>query len=215
MGLLCDCPKSAAIPNVPLDDCPESFGQVQKIILQRVFSSGSTKNKFSTLSGAGAPDLLASWTPLLAAADGTKVVQSPFIQEPVTEPGAARTYGGGNTTLGGIEIIIGREPTPFTGNILQTAQKTIEALKEYQCENVGIYLVDEYGRMGGLTDDNDTPTEFYPIPINGFFVGDKTLGGLENPDLNQIMWKFFPNWSDKFYIVTPTDFNALTDLVTP
>ncbi len=78
-----------------------------------------------------------------------------------------------------------------------------------------MYLNDEYGRIIALADDVVTPTEIYPIPIASLFVGDKMLGGLEDVDKNTISWKFFPNWSDKLVIITPTDFNALTDLVTP
>lgn len=213
MGLLCNCPAGTALEDIPISECPESFGQVQKVIFQRIFSTGATKNSFTIVSAN--PNLLASWTPKLAAADGTKVVQSPYIQAPTTEPGAARTYGGGNETLGGVEIIIGREPTSFTGNILRASQETIEALKAYQCENVGVYLVDEFGRIGCLVDDRTTPTKNFPIPISSLFVGDKSLGGLEGVDMNVISWKFFPNWSDKLVIITPTNFNALTDLVTP
>lgn len=209
MGLFCNCPVAAAISDVPIDNCPESMGQIQKAVLQRVFSTGTTKNTIAD------PTLLASWTPLLAAGDGTKTVQTPYLQAPTTEPGAARTYGGGNETLGGIEIIIGREPTAFTANILRSKQNTIKALKDYQCEEAGVYLIDEYGRIGCLADDPENPTTYYPIPVAGFFVGDKTLGGLEAPDMNGIQWKFFPNWSDNFVIVTPSDFNALTDLATP
>jgi hypothetical protein len=33
--------------------------------------------------------------------------------------------------------------------------------------------------------------------------------------MNVISWKFFPNWSDKLHLITPDDFNALTDLATP
>lgn len=213
MGLLINCPQSAAISDVEIVACPESVGQIQKAVFQRIFSTGNTKNKLVVATAD--PKLLASWSPLLAAADGTKVVQTPYIQAPTTEPGAARTYGGGNETLGGIELIIGREPTSFTGNILQVSQKTISDLKKYQGENVGVYLNDEYGRIIALADDVITPTEIYPIPIASLFVGDKMLGGLEDVDKNTISWKFFPNWSDKLVIITPTDFNALTDLVTP
>jgi len=209
MTLLCNCPLDAALNDIPLSECLEDLGQVQKAVLQRVFSTGGTKNTIAD------PTAQADWTPLLAAADGTKVVQTPYLNEPVTEPGAARTYGGGNATLGGIEIAIGREPTSFNASILRSPQNTIAALKNLQCENVGVYLIDEHGRIGCLADDIDTPTTYYPIPVSGLFVGDKNLGGLETPDMNAIMWKFFPNWSDKFVVVTPTDFNALTDLVTP
>jgi hypothetical protein len=213
MSLLCNCPAGAALADIPISECPESFGQVQKVIFQRIFSTGSTKNSF--VAATADPKLKASWTPLLAAADGTKVVQSPYIQAPTTEAGAAKTYGGGNETLGGIEIIIGREPTSFTGNILRSTQDTIAALKTFMCETVGVYLVDEFGRIGALVDNRTTPTEYSPIPIQGLFVGDKSLGGLEAPDMNVVSWKFFPNWSDNLVILTPTDFNALTDLATP
>lgn len=213
MSLLCACPPAAEPADVPIPECLESFGQIQKAVLQRLYASPGVLNGF-TIASAN-PNVLASWTPLLASATSTKVVQTPYLQAPTTEAGAARTYGGGNETLGGIPIIIGREPTTFTANILRSPQITIAALKTYQCENAGVYLIDEYGRIGGLTDNLTTPTVFRPIPLAGFFVGDKVFGGLESVDMNVISWSFFPNWSDKLHFVTPTDFNALTALVTP
>ena len=217
MGLLVNCPQGAAIADVGIARCPESVGQIQKAVFQRLYSTGAVKNKFEVATAN--PNMLASWTPKLAAADGTKVVQTPYIQAPTTEPGAAREFGGGNETLGGIPIIIGREPTAFTGNILFTSQATIAELKKYQAEAIngglGVFLQDEFGRIIAVADNVDTPTEVYPIPIAGLFIGDKAFGGLEGADMNAIMWKFLPNWSDKLVIITPSDFNALTDLVTP
>lgn len=211
MGLICDCPLAASLPDVPVFDCPDSFGQIQKVIFQRMESAIGTKNGFK----APTNDIKkkASWTPFLTATDGTKVVPSPYINAPTTEPGAARTYGGGNETLGGIEIVIGREPTPFTGTLLQQKQETIKALKKMQCEGaLGVYLIDENGEIGAIVDDAKTPTMYTPIPIYGLFIGDKTLGGLEAPDSNGISWKFMPNWSDNLVRIKPEDFNALTDL---
>jgi hypothetical protein len=213
MGLLCQCPAGTALPSVPLSDCPESFGQIQKIIFQRVNNTALLKNKFVVASAN--PNIKATWTPLLAATDGTKVVQSPYIQEPVAEAGGALTYGGGNATLGGIPIVIGREATPFTGKLLRYQQSTIKALKQLSCEALGVYLVDEFGRIGMIADVPSAPVNLFPIPITAFFVSDKTLGGFEAPDSNVISWSFFPNWSDNLVMITPTDFNALTDLVTP
>ena len=37
----------------------------------------------------------------------------------------------------------------------------------------------------------------------------------ESVDMNGISWMFPPNFSDFFVKIRPTDFNALTDLVTP
>jgi len=216
MGLLAECPPAAEIADVDVTGCQEQLGQIQKVIFQRKFSTGSTRNKF--VIGSDDPELLASWTSLLSASDGTKVVQSPFISGPATEPGAARTYGGGNDTIGGIEIVIGREPTTFTANMINVRQKAAKALKQYMTETLQVYLVDEHGQVAGLhgaTDDPDSPTDFMGIPIRGFFIGDKNFGGLEEVDMNTISWAFEPNWSDNLYIIKPSDFDPLNDLVSP
>lgn len=209
---ICKCPAAAALPNIPNFTCAESFGQIQKVAFQRLYKSAGGKNSFTTTAGIGK---LASWSPLLAAEDDTKIVISPYIQAPTAEAGAPRTFGGGNETLGGIEEIIGREPTPFTGVVRKMPQSLIKALKELQCEsdsqNLGVYLFDENGSIGALQ-DSTTATTYYPIPIRSLFIGDKTLGGLEAPDSNAVQWSFLPNWSDDLAILTPEDFNPLTDL---
>lgn len=212
MSLLINCPLGTAIGDITIGACPESIGQIQKVIFQRVFSAPGVKNKM-VISSAD-PKVLASWTALMAAANSTKAVVSPFIQAPVFEPGAAREFGGGNETLGGIPIVIGREPTTFTGMILQTSQDTIKEMKKYQGEQVGVFLIDEYGRIIGLADDNTDAAEFLPIPISSLFLGDKGFGGLEGVDSNVISWRFAPNYSDEIFVVAPTDFNAL-NLVAP
>lgn len=209
---ICKCPAAVALPNIPNFTCAESFGQIQKVAFQRLYKNSDGKNSFTTDVKIGKLD---SWLPLLAAGDDTKVVVSPYIQAPTAEAGAPRTFGGGNETLGGIEEIIGREPTPFTGVLRKMPQSIIKALKELQCEsdsqNLGIFLFDENGAIGALQDPGNATT-YYPIPIRSLFIGDKTLGGFEAPDSNAIQWSFLPNWSDDLTIVVPDDFNPLTDL---
>lgn len=200
------------MPDIPVSNCPESFGQIQKVAFQRLYKSTGEKNSFKTDAGI---EKKASWTPLLSADDDTKIVISPYIQAPTAEAGAARTFGGGNETLGGVEEVVGREPTPFTGVMRKLPQKIIKALKELQCEswgdNLGVYLFDENGAIGAIQDAK-TATTHYPIPIRSLFIGDKTLGGYEAPDSNNIQWAFLPNWSDDLAIIVPEDFNPLTDL---
>ena len=69
---------------------------------------------------------LASWTGFISANDSTKIAIFAYIQAPTAEGGAPRTYGGGNDTLGGVEEIIGREVTPFTGVIRKSPQNIIK-----------------------------------------------------------------------------------------
>lgn len=210
--MICKCPAGTALPDIPVSNCPESFGQIQKVAFQRLYKSTGEKNSFKTDAGI---EKKASWTPLLSADDDTKIVISPYIQAPTAEAGAARTFGGGNETLGGVEEIVGREPTPFTGVMRKLPQKIIKALKELQCEswgnNLGVYLFDENGAIGAIQDAK-TATTHYPIPIRSLFIGDKTLGGYEAPDSNNIQWAFLPNWSDDLAFIVPEDFNPLTDL---
>lgn len=213
--MICECPAAAAIPTIPVANCVESFGQIQKVAFQRLVKDNGTKNAFDS-AAEPKKDIkaLASWAGFISANDSTKIAISPYIQAPTAEGGAPRTYGGGNDTLGGVEEIIGREATPFTGVIRKSPQNIIKALKELQCEswadNLGVFLFDENGAIGAIK-DTAAATKFYPIPIRALFIGDKTLGGLEAPDSNAIQWSFLPNWSDDLVIIAP-EFNPLTDL---
>ena len=209
---LCTCPAAAALTSIPAASCPESFGQIQKIAFQRLRKADGTKNSFTSSASIL---LKASWTAKMAAADGSKIVISPYIQAPSQEAGSPRTFGGGNETLGGVEIVIGREPSTFTGVIRSVPQNVIKALKALQCEaqadNLGVFLFDENGAIECVQDEN-VATTFYPIPIRSLFIGDKAHGGLEAPDSNAIQFTFLPNYSDNLKISVPTDFNPLTDL---
>lgn len=207
--MICQCPAAASLPDIVVPKCSERIGQIQKIAFQRLLKDDGTKNSFT---GEDSIKKLAQWTPFLTAVDSTKIVVSPYIEAPTAEAGAPRTYGGGNDTLGGMETVVGRESTPFSAVLRNMPQSLIKVLKELQCEsqghNLGVYLFDEFGAIGALNDG----TNYYPIPAESFFVGDKTLGGLENPDSNAIQWSFLPNWSDDLAVINP-EFNPLTDLV--
>ena len=209
---LCTCPAAAALTTIPSAGCPESFGQIQKIAFQRLRKADGTKNSFTSQNSIL---LKASWTALMAASDGTKIVLSPYVQAPSNEAGSPRTFGGGNETLGGVEMIIGREPTTFSAVIRSVKQDVIKAMKELQCDaqadNLGVFLIDENGAVECIKDETTEGT-FYPIPIRSLFVGDKSHGGLEAPDSNAIQFAFLPNYSDDLSIQVPTDFNPLTDL---
>lgn len=206
--MLCKCPRATALPDIPVVTCAESFGQIQKVAFMRLNKTDGSKNKFAVASDI---KLKASWAVFLAAEDDTKVVISPYIQAPTGEAGAARKFGGGNETLGGVELIIGREVTPFTGVLRQMPQSVIKALKSLDCNGLGIFLFDQHGNIGAIA--GSVEGEYFPIPIASLFISDKTLGGLEAPDNNMIEWVFLPNWSDDLKVISPTDFNPLTDLV--
>ena len=216
---LCACPAATALTTIPAATCAESFGQIQKVAFMRLKKADGTVNSFVDGSGTGI-DKKAAWTAKMALTDGGKAVISPYIQAPTQDGGDARTFGGGNETLGGVEMVIGRNPMSFSGVMRGVPQSIIKVMKSLQCEaqgdNLGVILFDENGNIEAVkgstvVDTTSTPT-YFPIPIRSLFVSDKTHGGLEAPDSNNISWTFLPNFSDDLAIVAPSDFNPLTDL---
>lgn len=217
MSLICQCPAAAALPTIPNVACPENFGQIQKVAFQRLHQADGTVNKFTT---AASILLKASWTALLAAANGTKIVVSPYINAPADSGGDARMTSGGNDDLGGIPQVLGGNPVQFDGSLRSVPQSTIKVMKELMCEaqagNLGVFLFDENGKIECLqeTVPGTTPTVNYlPIPIRALFIGSKIHGNFDAKDSNAISWQYPDNYSDDLAIVTPTDFNPLTDLV--
>ena len=211
MSLICQCPAAAAIENVPNVTCPENFGQIQKVAFQRLTKADGSKNSFSSTASIL---LKASWTDLLSAADGSKVVVSPYVNAPADSGGDARMSSGGNDDLGGIAEVLGGEPVQFTGQLRAIPQSVAKALKSLSCEanvgNLGVFLFDENGRIEAIK--GAAEGEYYPIPIRSFFVGSKIHGNYDAKDSNVIQWSYPDNYSDDLVIVTPTDFNPLTDL---
>ena len=208
---MCSCPAGAALPAVPNSSCPQDFGQVQKIIFQRIFKTAGTKNSFTQTASI---KQLSSWTPLFAAnasSDdaGTKCVITPYVEAPTSDGGDAITCGGGNDTVGGTTKVIWRNPVNMSFVMRQMTQDVIKALKGLQCEDeLGVYLVNGDGQILAISSSDNTYT---PIPIRSLFVSDLKLMGLDNPDENALSFSFLPNWSDDAKVVTP-DFNPLTDL---
>ena len=213
MSLICQCPAAAAITTIPNVACAENFGQIQKVAFQRLRKADGTRNSFTSTAAIG---LKASWTALLAATDGSKIVVSPYINAPADSGGDARMSAGGNDDLGGIAQVLGGNPVQFDGQLRAIPQSVIRIMKELQCEaqagNLGVFLFDENGKIEALQDQT-TATTYYPIPIRGLFIGSKIHGNFDAKDMNAIQWSYPDNYSDDLAIVTPTDFNPLTDLV--
>lgn len=213
MSLICQCPAAAAITTIPNVTCPENFGQIQKVAFQRLHQADGTRNSFTSSASIL---LKASWTALMASSTGTKIVVSPYINAPADSGGDARMTSGGNDDLGGIPQVLGGEPVQFTGSLRSIPQSVIKLLKELECEanagNLGVFLFDENGKIEALQDET-TATTYYPIPIRALFIGSKIHGNFDAKDSNAISWYYPDNYSDQLAIVTPTDFNPLTDLI--
>lgn len=204
------CVPAAEIPDISAVTTKVRLNEIQKFIVQRT-KDGTTRNEITITTTN--PNLLATWTALKAASDSTKVQVAPYIDGPESEAGGPRESGGPGETRGGIPRRFGRENTPFSAKFLEMPQDVIEELKSYECEaELSVFLINECGNIIGKTDDTTTPTVFYGFPIRSFFVSDLTMGQYTDSDSNMVQWNFLANWSDKLHIVSPSDFDALTEL---
>lgn len=212
MSLTCQCPAAAALNTIPNVQCPENFGQIQKVAFQRLRQADGTRNSFTSAADI---KLLASWAALLAAANGSKIVVSPYINAPADSGGDARRSSGGNDDLGGIAEVLGGNPVQFDGVFRAIPQSVIKVIKELECEanagNLGVFLFDENGKIEAIA--GETAGTYYPIPIRSLFIGSKIHGNFDAKDSNSISWMYPDNYSDDLVIVTPTDFNPLNDLI--
>ena len=192
------CPTN--LPPIPNMTCGIRYGQVQKIAFTRI------GNIFSNSSNPITD--LASWTAFLSAEDSTKIVVTPYVEAPTMEGGDEKTFGGGNTTLDGIIMVLGSQPIRMSFALRNYPQTIISALKVLtKIKDLGVFLFNDNGGIICLQEGGT----YLPIPIRALFVGDLILSGRTQPDRNTMKFSFKSNYSDKLVVVKP-DFSPINDL---
>lgn len=180
--------------------CGIRYGQVQKIAFTRI------GNLFSDSSNPITD--LASWTAFLSAEDSTKIVVTPYVEAPTMEGGDEKTFGGGNTTLDGIIMVLGSQPIRMSFALRNYPQTIISALKVLtKIKDLGVFLFNDNGGIICLQEGGT----YLPIPIRALFVGDLILSGRIQPDRNTMKFSFKSNYSDKLVVVKP-NFSPVNDL---
>lgn len=205
----CSCPLAAEITGIGDLTCGENMAQIQKIIFQRRQASAS----FPTFTGAtlNGADLLASWTTLLAATDATKVTVTPFFENFLIPGAEAITEGGNdNTTLDGIEIVVGAGTPTATGTFRSLPGEILRQLKDYNCEtDMTVFFINEFGNIIGSSANGTT---FQGIPIQTFFIGDGDNNGKNTQDKTNFRFAMRYGWRDRLAFCVPSDFDARTAL---
>lgn len=186
--------------------CDVSLGQARFFAIQRRLGAASARNSIAYADA----DTLATWTALFAANDETKMLRLPNIVSPVLPESTQREGPGGNDSESGVPRVLGGNPQTFTAKFEAKEQKLIEQAKAIVGDNA-FYVIDAFGGIGGLVDDHDSPTQFYPVPFFNWFVGDLTWGGYDAPDYNPMSFGLLPRWSDKFHVFRPTNFDPRFD----
>jgi len=207
MGILnCSCPAPTTIGAISDQTCNKNFGQIQKIIIQRKgYSFDGTTGKDITVK--------ADWQTVFTASDDTKAQITPLIYNPIITAGEAITNGGGdNSTLNGVSELVGVNPTTFTAELRSINAQIERELKAYICEtDLVVFLVNDSQQIIAKNPSASATTTFEGIPIQEFFVGDRTANGLNTKDMNALSFSFPSEWSNLIAYTAPA-FNPLTEL---
>lgn len=201
---LFNCPPPAELPDIPDFTCPEAWDQIQKFAFQRIQATPSFTA--TTIKAA------ATWTPLLAASDDTKIVITPYIPGVVIPPGEILKEGGNdNTTLNGIPRINGLGFVAVTSQTQNIPAAIRTALQSFVSEsaiqpgftNIWMYMFNRFGQIIANADGSG-------IPVYNILGGDVGTEGFNRPNMMNFGFDLAPGWSKTATLFTPTvPFNPL------
>lgn len=200
MTVCCPVPTAIASAVTTLNPCPSDVGQIQKFVFWR---------RGQSIASVATAIIATTWTTLLAAADDTKAIVSPFLGGVEIPPSEAREFGGGNDTRWGASIRKGGGSVVVTASMYQEDQDVITALKALRCEILDVLFVNESNQL--IYSDAGSAVAGFQVAANSLNVSDKGIGGLDDADSNKITFNLKPNWSDTLEITAETTF--LLDMV--
>jgi hypothetical protein len=208
MSLINACPLPAALVSVPETTCAVRFDQISKIAFQKI----QTTPSFTTTTIL----VKATWTPLLAASDDTKLVLSPLLNNLVIPASELNAEGGNdNTTIGGVRNVKGLNgvtPTAKILNISDATKQAIQGLFEFSkspapgATMLWAYFLTTDGHV--IFKKNGTNCE--GIEVYNVCLGDPGSEGFNKDNEHNFSFDLLPGWSDGVEMLKLTDFKALT-----
>jgi hypothetical protein len=202
------CPAPTAIATIPATSCPIRWDQVQKMLIRRI--SGAQALTTSTVL------LSATITPLLSAADSTKLIVSPFIHDfKIPQSEVLKEGGNDNTTINGVPTLRGLGFVGATGmlkNISAAAAAKIRAITPETATAPGETNIEALfvNKDGKVIAQNPASTTVKGFPIYNLALTDVGSEGFGKDNIYNLSFDLAPGWSEYHAMYTPTDWNALT-----
>lgn len=201
--LTTNCPLSGTLGAVSESVCPQDMGQIVKV----AFQLKQTPKSFT----AATIKLLATWTPLLAANDASKIVISPVLNDFKISKSEILTEGGNdNTTVNGMPQINGLGPAKATAllkSIQDACKQALQALFPYSQIQPGITNL--IGWFINSQNQIISGADGAGFDIFGLAIGDPGTEGYAKHDESDFQFSLKPGWSDGRIIQAATDFDYL------
>lgn len=192
------CPAPSALAAIPATSCPVRFDQIQKLAFQRVQDSDPFADETALKTQS-------NWTTLLAASDDTKIIISPYLNNPIIPPSEALTEGGNdNTTIGGVTRLMGGGNVVVTGEFRNISIAALAKLKALTAEsaltagftNLTAYLFNKDGSIIHAAQNG--------FKIYNWFVGDPGSEGFNKDNVIPFRFEMKYGWADNAVVSTPT-----------
>lgn len=203
-----NCTLPAALGDITQPECEFNFEQIVRLLFQR--RQPSATPSFATDTAFKA---LATWTPLLAATDDTKIVASPLFAGMTFPPSEGLFEGGNdNTTISGVEIYKGEGQVKVTGTFTGLSPAIAEELRSFSRESqasLGVSNLTVYmpNRLGEVVHDN----AYHGVPIYNFRLSSVGSEGYGAKNKHTFSFSLPGDWDKNIGMTKPT-FNPLTDL---
>lgn len=205
MSLIILCPPPAALAPPPAQDCPFRLDQIVRFAIGR-----RAVPAFATEAAIKA---LATWTPLLEAADSTKIIMTPiFASLVIPSSEGIYTGGGDNSTFNGIPIYQGEGTVRITGQFTGLSPAVVDILETYSQESLasGVGL----SNLGLIPINKDGfifPKNLGLAPIYNWRLASRGSEGLNANDIIPFSFDVLADWFKGFTSVKPS-FDPLVDL---
>lgn len=201
MSLICSCPNPTSLETITDFNCNLDFSEITKIIIsrKRVFQSAVQPPTVILLN------TLSEWTATLAAADDTKTLVSPIVDNVENVPGEPITE-----ELTNRNIVIGLNDTVFSGVLAGAPGATVASWKKLSCEKI-LYVMFVTNDGAIIHALNGTEPEGFKVSNNSFFMLDLEL---IKQTVNKNLFGFMleAGWSDSAARTDITNFDALVDI---
>jgi hypothetical protein len=205
----CQCPLPTALATSPTDPCKSVIGKIAKMFFQRLDDANN-----SFVEGTNGIALQTSWSALPAAADDTKIVITPELEDVIfAEPDILED----SENFDGAPIAIASGAQLVTAMFRNPTKEQLAALRALKCEpNLTVYFVDNNGKFLSreITDTPNITVAGVKISKGTFIMRDPAKAGTKADQFKAMIQFYLPEgWFDSANVTPSEDtFDPLTDL---
>ena len=204
----CQCPEAAALDTIPYNPCANVIGKIGRMVFQRTDDANNT-----FVDGVNDITLEASWSALPDAADGTKVVVTPVLEDVnFNEPDILED----SENLDGAPIAVASGAQLVTAMFRNPTAAQLAALRKLKCSTeLSVYFIGSNNKIGARL-IGGTDHAGVKISVNTFIMREPSKAGTKADEFKAMIQFYLPEgWFDSFDIVVPEDGFTPIDEIRP